>query len=813
VRETVKATTRTNAGGILVILLALCGELMGGENMDLIGKKQALEQMRQRYSGTGIRASMLDQMPAAETLAEDLGENGVFNSLEENALANQPFMHLWRLAHHLKTHPDEALKKRVLRGVLHYGKIETSRPNNSSRFHDSCFAIPQAIVNVYFFLYDDMARVETGQTVDPLFVDAHTMIRTLAMQCWTQPFRNDATDSHVVQVERFRKHVWWVGGNAISYRPVFETSILMNSVEMLDVIATVAKNSLTAVSQTTYDDAFWTEGITADGAGWGHGKQCLVWGYPRDGAEAALRILAELKGTPWEQRLDRVNIDTVLSYIRGSSWYFYKGYIPPCVDRTNMNFQGFDASAIRTRRQAGLLLDNWAHCITGEEQEELRLFLALTKQPGAFLGMAGQPAGRYSGTRWFYNNDDLIAKNESRYVIVNMASSRCDGLESANRLAAGYNYFTADGQTLYQRSGDEYGRAIGAWNLTAVPGVTARQGEDVLKPIENWRGFKSQHNFAAAATRGQEFACAGFVFEKQNGSWKDGKRPEKLITPELYDIKATKGYFLFGDTMVCLGAGIANKNPDLPGTVWTTIDQTRWSGAVHVVGQQNGGFYSPGDTPEPILVKPAGKSSSADIAWVIHKNAFAYGILPDQTPGAVHLSLERRMTKWKMISGGNRNRTDLPPQEDILQLWIDHDRQVENDTYGYVVWLGAGKVPARPSFRVLANAPELQAITSEAGVTQAIVYNAESQVDTGQWKLKASSPCALMVEEIDNRITITVCDALMDPSLKGLSISTTLAVEGDHVRKDNEGWNIVQIELPQGQHCGSPVTSIWNKTR
>lgn len=110
--------------------------------------------------------------------------------------------------------------------------------------------------------------------------------------------------------------------------------------------------------------------------------------------------------------------------------------------------------------------------------------------------MEGYPAGRYNGTRWFYNNDDLIKRTPDYYMMVNMASSRCDGLESAGNFADEFNIYTNDGLTLFQRKGDEYRKIIGAMDLTAMPGVTAREGERRLKPITNWRGFCSKYNFA-----------------------------------------------------------------------------------------------------------------------------------------------------------------------------------------------------------------------------------------------------------------------------------------------------------------------------
>lgn len=106
-------------------------------------------------------------------------------------------------------------------------------------------------------------------------------------------------------MERFRNHVWWVGGNALAYRSLLPVAVMYSSVPMLDVLAEVCQRGISMTSQITYDDSFWTEGFTADGAGWGHGMQCLIWGYPIDGTSSALNMLGMLNGTPWAKQLSR----------------------------------------------------------------------------------------------------------------------------------------------------------------------------------------------------------------------------------------------------------------------------------------------------------------------------------------------------------------------------------------------------------------------------------------------------------------------------------------------------------------------------
>ncbi len=76
----------------------------------------------------------------------------------------------------------------------------------------------------------------------------------------------------------------------------------------------------------------------------------------------------------------------------------------------------------------------------------------------------------------FFNNDDLVKKNDRYHVIANMASVRCDGLESAYTFADAFNYYTNDGALMFQRRGNEYRNVYGAYDVTAFPGVTAREG-------------------------------------------------------------------------------------------------------------------------------------------------------------------------------------------------------------------------------------------------------------------------------------------------------------------------------------------------
>ncbi len=637
-------------------------------------------------------------------------------------------------------------RARLDKAVLRYGEMELARGTHitAGRFHGSCFAIPQAAVWIYFSQLNDLESGAAPEVAD--------MLKKLAFQAWSQPARNDATDRKVVSVDRFRKHVWWVGGNATGYRPLLEAALINDSPEMVDVLAEVVNRSISAVSQSTYDDAFWIEGFTADGAGWGHGRQCLIWGYPIDGTAGSLGIMGKLRNSPWRNSLDARAIEVLFDYLRGSGFYFYKGVIPPVVARGNATPQNSVVRPVPSLKIARMLDAQFRDRLTPEQQKELKAFLA--EAPKNTLLMADQPAGNYHGTRYFYNNDDLIRKNRDYYVLVNMVSNRTNGLESAHGGASGYNLFTCDGQTLFERQGGESARAIGAAKLSMLPGITARQ-VDKLTPVTNWLGYGSAGKFAAGAVAPGGDAAAGFVFDKRNDA--AGNKNFREPNPQILGVKAVKSYFFFGDLFLALGAGIENKAPQFDGNLFTTVEQT-------------------------LAVKPEVRDGH------FYNNGFVYGILPGTT-GKIGHAVEKRTTCWRELAP-QANRNAREEELEIFSVWIDHGKDVRDGRYAY--WVGCdGKVPAALP-RVLSNTAKLQA--AELGNTVAAVfYDASARLASAHGEIAVSAPCAVVLQfGKDGVPVITAADGLMNPALRELTVTA--------------GGKAYRLPLPEGLHCGKAVT-------
>lgn len=769
-------------------------------------KRGGVETFRERYSVTAYRKHSMTPNLDLQGILDCWSEDGTFSDLEETkegvfASNNQSkiglylveaFNRIWLVAEEFRadrmgTSLDRKIYRKLKRAIVYYGNLEVNRSNKVHRFHESCFAMPTAAVNTYFCFLKQMDEAEKGKSKDTELTAACNMLKVIGLQAWTQPLRNDSTDNNVVQIARFRKHVWWVGGNALAYRSLLPVAAMLKSVPMIDLLREVAQKGIDFTSQPTYDSAFWTEGGTADGAGWGHGKQCLVWGYPMDGSLNALGMLSSFKGTPWECKLTERNKQALFTYLRGSNWFYYKGYVSPYFDRMTSNYNPARTD-IRTLSLVRTLLKDWTDSFSADERQELADFQREAERKN--VNMSGYGKGVYEGTRWFFNNDKLIKKNARYHIIVNMASVRCDGLESAAGFADEYNFYPTDGMTLFQKRGDEYKKVVGAFDVTMTPGVTAREGMDKLTPVTNWRGYCSKHNFAVGTTGGGDNAVAGYIFEKMDASTKDNVNDKGQSAGKnalLYGVKAYKSYFMMGDYMLALGAGITNLDPEMEGTIRTTIDNTLHES--QLTAMQGGKQIPVGKGVWSFFVgeKPV---------WVIQQGKFAYTVLPEYTKNA-YFVYEPLATEWNKRSMANAKKKDLPKQINTVRLWIDHSQKPVNDTYGYVVYAGEELLKEDLPFTVLRNDTLVQAAKAKDGsVIEAVFYDKASKLETDGVALSVSYPCAVLIEKEDGNERLSVTDATMNTELKDITV--------------NYNGKDVIVPMPQGEFCGKSVTVSIN---
>ena len=651
-----------------------------------------------------------------------------------------------------------AVMEKIFKAILRYGDLEVNRiDTHAGRWHSSCFEIPRLASNIYFYFRKELE--EPRSSAQNLRV--RKMLRDLAFQAWSKPPKNDATDKNPVTAERFRKSAFYVGGNATAFRPLLESALVLNDPGMVDVVAEVACRGLEAVSHETRDQAFWEEGITVDGAGWAHGKQMQVWEYPIDGILANLRLLEDFKGTVWQSGLTPSVISGLLNYIRGSSWFFYKGYEVPTLARNQMRHP-VKRHRIRSLWAAKSLLKNFRNLLTPQEIAELEQFSREATAGNPV--MQGNPA--YSGIRVFPQNDKLVVKNADYYFLLNMASFRCDGIESGT---SGFCMFSCDGATVFQRRGDDWNRSFGAFDVRFWPGVTNRHFEG-LRPDNEWCGYGSASGYCGSVTDGKNHFVSGFEFEKYPCRWKyseSARKERATANPELLGISARKACFGFGTLSLMLGSGISDSRPGYGGTVVTTIEQS----------------FTDRDYQ---VLKPGS---------VYRNRGFVFGVIPGETDGKVSVFQGKiPLCREKLYSGNRKEDGEL----DMFRFWIEHPVPVRDRRYAYYV-AADGKLP-RQLPEILSNSADLQA--ARMGNVISAVFYRPGVVSSELAGIRVSAPCVLLLrKEGENRWKLILADPLHDKKRNSVTLTISLPSGQDIVKT---------VKLPGGVLRGTSAALAFS---
>ncbi len=149
-------------------------------------------------------------------------------------------------------------KETVLKAIIKYGRMEIEREDKGvCRFHKSLFYLPKTSVSMCFALYPDfMDAQERPEKQAPLVTEAMEVLLRVIFQCWQLPLRNNHTDAHPICVDRFRGHVWWIGANGITYRPVFYAAVLLCTPENCATIIIMFIMATGNVIQDDFDQIY-----------------------------------------------------------------------------------------------------------------------------------------------------------------------------------------------------------------------------------------------------------------------------------------------------------------------------------------------------------------------------------------------------------------------------------------------------------------------------------------------------------------------------------------------------------------------------
>lgn len=669
------------------------------------------------------------------------------------------------------------IPERFLRGVIWYGERETGREDRGNvRFHSSIFAIPVCAVNIYFallpLLHTD-GEFPGSEARKLLMTKFRSTLYDLMLQAWTLPLRGDETDATPFWVERFRNHVWWMGGNAVGYRPVFYTALCFGDSRLMDVLSEVIIGA--AGSRAAYgEDSFWTEGFCADGFGWGHGAQAYNDGYPTDALREIFSLIRYFKGTAYEYVLKEMDWENIVHFITGISWSSWGDYVPPMMGRRCFQAEKRPSTTQMMREFAEEIISRYGDYAKDADLQKLRTVLA--------QGELNAGDGNFCGTRYFFNNDTLISKTAQRYFYFNAASSRCKGVECAADMADTRNFYLRDGSCLLLTDPQSYEEAKGTFNPSHFPGITERDLEKSCIMAEtNWSGYNSIHNFAGGLGEGMR-GVAGFIYEKSDRREADGSGTVRdTYTREMMGVQAYKSVFVQDGLFVFLGAGIRDNRPEYGGRIITTVNNVRFRDGVLC-------------NEEGECIGELTTLMNQTKECIFRNDGVLYGI--EALPGTTYsIQAEMRETDWKYLNFLNKDTEERELK--ILEITVDHGCNPQDS--GYCYWMCTDSeinpAQAKDGFRVLGNTSAVQAVGFK-GRRAACVFYEGTELDLGEYVLAVSDPCVLeAVGTEEGPVEFSLCDPCQNRELSHITVSLRIKADGRVIS--------ARIPLPAGSMRGS----------
>ena len=329
-------------------------------------------------------------------------------------------------------------------------------------------------------------------------------------------------------------------------------------------------------------------------------------------------------------------------------------------------------------------------------------------------------------------------------------------------------------------------------------------------PETNWHGYHSQFNFAGGIA-GENYGAAGFVFLKDLTRMPDGSgKVYKEFSPEIAGIYAHKSCFFLGDTTVCLGAGITDKEPSLGKEICTEVNLVERLSESYLVREETG--------KEKLTAAETRISLQDAGSLCIWQNGSFYGFPEGQNTGSLCIYFGKRKTAWEELNANNNpeDNEELP----ILELFLDHGKAVENGSYCYYIYTGQEKAEEylqAPQFRVLENSTVVQAVESSDGSLAEGVYygigesrtlwggqadRAAGQSEEGyllktkDYEICLETPVVFALQKADgeNKVQITLSDPLQrDGGKYRMKIR----------KQKDQTWKLLIGEFPKELLCGS----------
>ncbi|UGU18219.1 DNRLRE domain-containing protein [Sinomicrobium kalidii] len=502
------------------------------------------------------------------------------------------------------------------------------------------------------------------------------------------------------------------------------------------------------VLQTGIDESFYpltlttAEGVQHDYSYQQHGPQLYISGYGTVFVNTTVKVATYLAGTSYA--LTGSKLDILTNFIFNTYAKVIRG-----------KYMDFSVNGRSISRKNNLLSSGFAGTL--EKLKDIDpAHIAEYDQIIARLKGVEDPGYQVTGSHTQYWRSDYALYNSPGYSFsVRTASTRTSKTENGN----GENlkgYFLSDGATNIRVDGDEHYNIFPVWEWNKIPGVTAPELETI--PL--------RRQWQVPGTS----AFTGGVSDNSYGT--------KVFALDEYGVQAKKGWFFFGEEVVCLGAGI---NATATEPILTTVNQAWLDGNITIA--QNGSITQ---------LQPGTHSYENAADWVFHDKV-AY-FFPEK--GKLNIRNQTRTGSWGSI---NNSYTSDPVSEDVFTMWINHGTQPSGASYAYIVVPGKetqAEVEAYnpDNISIIENNGNIQAVRHEIlGVLQIAFYSAGTY-EQDSVKITVDKPCVMILKDLGSpEVTVDIADPGQRQSLINVYTDFPAIEKTRHLA----------CEMPAGEYAGS----------
>lgn len=497
------------------------------------------------------------------------------------------------------------------------------------------------------------------------------------------------------------------------------------------------------------------EGLQADGGFFQHGTQFYIGGYGDVFINGALLLGGYTAGTKYALNVEQTEL--LGKFVRES---FY-GTVRGGVQSWSIGGRGYLSRPGAVRKSAAyakqfIPIDT----ANTAKYEEIVARVSGAEKPSYAI----EPVNRQ-----FFIGDYALHSRPAYLFDVRMASTRTVRIEYGNYENL-RTFFAADGCTDIMRTGEEYEDIFPVWNWAHIPGITCPQVPDDKIPLSaSDMSQKGTSTFAGGVTD-SVYGVTAYSYE---GSHTGNS--------------ARKGWFMFDDEVVCLGAGINSVVPsnsyvrqnDYDGRYFnsadwmTAIDQYEINTTVNQACLKGDVSVLEGGSVSTLSTAGDHKYAAAP-DWVWH-DSIGY-FFPQG--GEVWVSNKAQSGSWYDI---NRSYSADNITKNVFTLWLNHGKPAVNGTYAYIVVPGL-KSPAEmnaykstSAIEILSNTDSMQVVYHKDLKIYGLIFFKPCAFKSDNLTVEAGAACAVLVKNADtDNVTVVVADPQRQASPVKLGVKTPL---------------------------------------